>query len=323
MSQTASNDATDIVYAASARIDLARTVLFVPATRPERIAKAFDAGADAVIVDLEDAVAPDAKAQARATLTAVFDAPAEFGLAAVAAAEGEQSTGEGTNAASDDGTVSARKLAVRFSPPASADGKNDLEWLASLLAEPARASLLDAIMVAKAETVTELDQVAAILDAASATGVSIVPLVESPAGLTNAAALAAHPRVSRLALGAIDMAVELGCEPRGATMNYVRAQLVVASALAGKQGPLDTPSAEFKDDELVRADTEHVKRNGCTGKLCIHPRQVPIIAEVFAPTEDEIDWARRVLAVEDGLGQVDGQMVDRPVILRARRILGV
>ncbi|KAB1641206.1 HpcH/HpaI aldolase/citrate lyase family protein [Gulosibacter chungangensis] len=323
MSQTASNDATDILNAAAARIDLARTALFVPATRPERIAKAFDAGADAVIVDLEDAVAPDAKAQARQMLSEVFDAPAEFGLETAVAAEPKQPTGDGTNVIAGVREVAVRKLAVRFSPPASADGRDDLEWLASLLTESAHVSWLDAIMVAKAETVVELDQVAAILDAASATGVSIVPLVESPAGLANAPALAAHPRVSRLALGAIDMAVELGCEPRGATMDYVRAQLVVASALAGMQGPLDTPSAEFKDDDLVRADTEHVKRNGCTGKLCIHPRQVPIVAEVFAPTEEEVDWARRVLAVEDGLGQVDGQMVDRPVILRARRILGV
>ncbi|MDJ1371963.1 HpcH/HpaI aldolase/citrate lyase family protein [Gulosibacter molinativorax] len=284
-----------------ARLDLARTALFVPATRPERIAKAFAAGADAVIVDLEDAVAADAKGWARDTLTRVFDQPQEFDL---------------------DGA--AQPIAIRFSTPSSEDGKQDIDWLESIVTDDARVARLDSIMVAKIETTAELDLVAKVLDASSAAaGVSLVPLIESPAGIVNAAELATHPRVSRLGLGAIDMAVELGCEVRSTTMDYVRAQLVIACALAGKQGPLDSPSAEFKDDELVRSDTEQVKRAGCTGKLCIHPRQIPIVAEVFAPTDEEIDWARRVLEVQDGLGQVDGQMVDRPVILRARRILGV
>lgn len=304
MSDTARNEASNILNSRAALIDLARTALFVPATRPERIAKAFATGANAVIVDLEDAVAADAKSTARETLTAVLENPAEFGLTA------------------DPIGGTPQKIAVRMSPPSSEDGAQDLAWLSSALAEPARAGRLDAIVIAKAESVADLELVAKILDSAAAAEISIVPLVESPVGLANAPTLAAHPRVSRLALGAIDMAVELGCEPRGATMDYVRAQLVMACALTGKQGPLDTPSAEFNDDELVRKDTEHVKRNGCTGKLCIHPRQVPIVAEVFAPTEEEITWAHRVLEVKDGLGQVDGQMVDRPVILRARRILG-
>lgn len=308
MSQTERNEAIDILNIQSARIDLARTALFVPATRPERIAKAFAADADAVIVDLEDAVAPAAKAEARETLTRVFDNPAEFGL-----------TAQEENSA-------PHTLTVRFNPPTSAEGIKDIEWLETLLTDPSCSERLDSIVIAKTETLQELDLVAKVLNASAAPRarrVSLVPLIESPAGLVNARDLAAHPRVGRLALGAIDMAVELGCEPRSTTMDYVRAQLVIASALADKQGPIDTPSAEFQDDELVRADTEHAQRSGCTGKLCIHPRQVPIVAAVFAPTEAEIDWARRVLDVEDGLGQVDGQMVDRPVILRARRILGI
>ncbi|MGO1543449.1 MAG: HpcH/HpaI aldolase/citrate lyase family protein [Gulosibacter sp.] len=296
MSQQSKDALSDISTTSTANIDRARTALFVPATRPDRIAKAFAAGADAVIVDLEDAVAPEAKAEARATLGEVLSNPGEFGLET---AEDARQT-----------------LTVRLNSPLSDEGARDREWLASGVLDSGG---LDSVLIAKAESSQEVDLVAQALGASATT---ILPLVESPAGVVAAQELAAHPRVSRLALGAIDLALELGCEPRSTTVDYVRAQLVIASALAGKQGPLDSPSPEFKDDELVRSDTEHAKRSGCTGKLCIHPRQVVIVADVFAPSDEELDWARRVLEVGT-LGQVDGQMVDRPVILRAQRILGV
>lgn len=264
----------------------ARAALFVPVTARDRHARAFRSGADAVILDLEDGVAPAMKDAARAGLR---DALAE--------------------------RVEGCLAIVRVNSPASAAGAADLAELAKLD--------VDAVMVPKAvpEAV-----------AAAAAGVPIIALIETAAGVLAAEQTARHPAVALLMLGPVDLAAELGCEesPEGDELLAARSQLLLASAAAGLPAPLDGPCLQPRDADVLELELRRAKRLGFGGKACIHPAQVEATTRAFSPTAAEVEWARRVLAgFEDGLEReqgvsiVDGQMVDLPVVARARRILAL
>jgi len=262
-------------------VEVARTLLFVPGHRPDRFDKAAAAGADAVVLDLEDAVAADAKDAARAAVvgwlrTAVPGVPV---LVRVNAA--------GTPWHADD--VAA--LASLPTPPAA---------LVLPMAEPGEA-----------------------LTALGAGPVPVVALVETAAAVLDARAVAATPGVVRLALGSFDLAGELGVDPlERAAIDPARTALVYASAAAGLPGPVDGVRGAVDDEAGLREETVQARRLGLTGKLCIHPRQVGLVAEVLRPSADEVAWARRIAdAGVDGVATVDGQMVDKPVVDRALRIL--
>lgn len=264
----------------------ARAALFVPVTARDRHARAFRSGADAVILDLEDGVAPAMKDAARAGLR---DALAE--------------------------RVEGCLAIVRVNSPASAAGAADLAELAKLD--------VDAVMVPKADP----DAVAA-----TAAGVPIVALIETAAGVLAAEQTARHPAVALLMLGPVDLAAELGCEesPDGDELLAARSQLLLASAAAGLPAPLDGPCLQPRDADVLELELRRAKRLGFGGKACIHPAQVEATTRAFSPTAEEVEWARRVLAgFEDGLEReqgvsiVDGQMVDLPVVARARRILAL
>lgn len=259
--------------------DAARTWLFVPGDRPERFAKARSSGADAVIIDLEDAVAAPSKELARRAAAATV--------------------------AADDA------FAVRVSSPGSADGARDIEDLASAGARPR------AVVVAKAEDPTALAEVGRIL------GAPVIALIESARGLEAAADIAKTAAVVRLALGAVDLSLDLGSEPDDDVLAPVRSRLVVASRVASIAPPIDSPSLSIADSEGVRAAAATARRFGMGGKLCIHPAQVPHVAAAFLPTASEIERARSILtaAAHHGAAQVDGQMIDLPVIARAQRVL--
>ena len=256
--------------------------LFVPATRPDRFAKALAAGATQVIVDLEDAVAPVDKASARAALAAWLpQAPAP--------------------------------VAVRINSA-------DTPWFADDLALLALPNLA-AVMCPKAEATATLAQLAALRP-----GLALLPLVESAAGMANARALAAAPQVLRLAFGSIDLQADLGL--RDATEDELlpfRAELVLATRLAGIAPPLDGVTTAIDNPTLLAQDVARARRLGFGGKLCIHPRQVAGVCQGFAPSADELAWAQRVLqAAGHHAGaavQVDGKMVDKPVLLRAQAIV--
>ena len=261
-----------------------RAALFVPATARDRHARAFGCGADAVILDLEDGVAPAMKAAGRAGLR---DALAH--------------------------RVDGCLTIVRVNAPATEAGAADLEEVAGLD--------IDAVMVPKADPESV---------AAAAAGVPIVALIETAAGVLAAERTAKDPAVALLMLGPVDLAAELGCHesPDGDELLLARSQLLLASAAAWLPAPLDGPCLRARDADALELELARARRLGFGGKACIHPAQVEATRRAFAPSAEEVAWARRVLAgFEDGLEReqgvslVDGEMVDRPVLIRARRIL--
>ncbi|WP_111768201.1 HpcH/HpaI aldolase/citrate lyase family protein [Nakamurella deserti] len=266
------------------------TVLFVPGDRPDRFDKALGAGADLVVVDLEDAVAPAAKAAAR-------------GHVAAALRPGD------------------RRFAVRLNPLDGPEREADHRLLDELTGHPD--SALQAVMVPKADDPAALAAIADRLARAFDGPVPLIALVESARGVLAAPALAAVGGVTRLAFGALDLAADVGASSDpGPLLGYARAQVVLASRAARIAGPLDSPPTEIADLAAVTAAARSARGMGFTGSLCIHPAQLPAVRDAFAPTAAELAWARRVVAAGDSAVQVDGRMVDRPVTERARRLLG-
>lgn len=259
------------------------TYLFVPASRPERIDKALAAGADVVIVDLEDAVAIDEKDAARAALT------------------GWLASGSAVN----------KSIALRINSADSIWHAADL----ALCAHPCIA----AVVLPKA---ARPEEIASVVAAGART---VIPLIESAAGFMNAGVLAAAPSVSRLMFGSIDFCVDLGIEGDDRELDYFRSQLVLASRLAGIAAPVDGVTTALDDEEVLRSDSLRGKRFGFGGKLCIHPKQIAGVRAAYLPTAAEVSWAQRVVtaanAAQGAAVAVDGKMVDRPVILKAERIL--
>ena len=252
--------------------------LFVPADRPERYAKAFAAGADAVIVDLEDAVAPAAKAGSRQALLGARDA-----LAAAACPVLLRINARGTPHHEAD-IAAARQL-----PP------------------------LAAVMLAKAECAHDVEAVADV------TGRPVLALIESARGLAAARAIAEAG--ARLAFGSIDFAADLGCAHSREALLLARAELVLASRLAGRAAPIDGVTTGVKDEVLIADDARYAQSLGMGGKLLIHPAQIAPARAGLRPGAEEIAWAQRVLGSGDGAAAVDGAMVDAPVRVRATQIL--
>lgn len=256
-------------------VNLIRHPLFVPADRPDRFDKAARSGADALILDLEDAVAAEAKDTARSNIASNF---------------------------------TRHPVIVRINAMHT-------PWFDEDLAAVSKGNFA-AFMVPKAERAEDL---AVLADRLPET--PIIALIESAIGHANARAIAAVGNVARLAFGSIDYCADLGCTHERNALLVARTTLVLASKLEGIAPPLDGVTASIKDVELTYTDAQHARSLGMTGKLCIHPAQIEPIKRAFAPTEEEIDWAKRVMAAVDGASAVDGQMVDAPVRLRAAAIL--
>lgn len=256
----------------------ARSLLFVPGDRPERFAKAASSGADTVVLDLEDAVAAEAK-----------DAALDNVVAWLAA---------------------GHRAVVRVTAVGTATLSDQLDALAGTGA---------VVMLPKAESADQVSDVSARLGDGE-----VIALVETPAGVRDVDAVAAAEGVVRLALGTVDLAAELGVDPEShEAFAYARSRLVIASAAAGLPGPVDGVSVRLDDAEALRRDLAVSTTLGFTGKLCIHPRQVAAVNDAFAPTAEQLAWARRVLdaAAGGGVAVVDGAMVDAPVVTRAERLV--
>ncbi|UCU99408.1 HpcH/HpaI aldolase/citrate lyase family protein [Acidovorax radicis] len=265
--------------------------LFVPATQPERLPKALASGADVVIADWEDAVAPADKERARAALAQAV------------------------------GTLekSARaRLLVRINSEGSPWFAADLQALAQLTAQG-----LAGAVVPKAERASTLQAVVQ----AGGPQAALVPLVESVAGLAAADALAAAPQVVRLAFGHLDFQVDAGmaCGDTEEELLPVRLALVFASRRAGLAAPLDGVTVDTRNPERMARDAERARRMGFGGKLCIHPAQVPVLHAAFDPDEAAVAHALRVQqALQQAGGGVcvlDGRMVDAPVLAQAQHTL--
>jgi citrate lyase subunit beta / citryl-CoA lyase len=258
------------------------TLLFVPGDRPERFDKAVASGADAVIIDLEDSVPAANKATARS--------------AAVS-------------------WLASNQAFVRVNPARTDECAADLRMLSS-------AKGVSTLVLPKAESPGDIDHLLEQLELHP----QVVALIESAAGLAAAAAIAAHPAVALLAFGNLDFAADCRMTVEGPLeleLLPARAQLTYASRAAGLRGPIDGVTPDVSNDDAALEDSLRAARLGFSGKLCVHPRQVPVVAGAFAPSSEQIDWAKRILAsVAEGVALVDGAMVDRPVILRARNIMG-
>ena len=197
----------------------------------------------------------------------------------------------------------------------------DTRWFEDDLAAAAELEL-EALVLPKAtpEAVTALGPV----------GPPVMAIVETAQGLRLAYETASSPRVAALLLGAVDLGAELGWEPRadGLEVLYARSKVVADSAAAGIRAPFDIVHLDTRDDAGLEAAARFAHSLGFRGKACIHPAQVPIVNRVFEPEADAVAWARRVLEAAEkgeraGRGAValDGEMVDAPVVARARRIL--
>lgn len=262
-----------------------RSALFVPATRPERFAKALAAGADAVIIDLEDAVQHDLKDQAREHLR-------DF-----ASAHPQATFWVRTN----DATTS---------------------WFNADLALCAAHQNIKGIILPKAESALQVQQV-------TQAGKTVLPIIESPKGVLALAEIAAQQGVERLSFGSLDLMLELGTAPDTAgaalLLNHIRCQILLHSAAYGLAKPLDGVYPNFSDQDGLSALAGQVRDMGFAGMLCIHPAQIATIHAAFAPSADDIAWAKRIIEIADATGslafQMDGKMVDAPVIERARQIL--
>jgi citrate lyase subunit beta / citryl-CoA lyase len=260
---------------------LARTFLFVPGDRPDRFGKAAGCGADIVILDLEDAVAADRKHEAREHVRAWLDQRHEA-VVRVNAADTPWHAGDIDMVAGSPGAI--------------------------------------AVMVPKAEDPRRIESLSRRLPA----GTGTVPLIETAAGLLGATAICALGPVVRPAFGSVDLAAQLGVDHNAHhALHHMRSALVLAAAAAGCGAPVDGVTTSLADDSRLHADLEHAIALGFTAKLCIHPRQVAIANQRLTPSAADVEWARQVIAAaQDGAVTVrDGQMIDRPVILRAQAIL--
>ncbi|WPB58820.1 CoA ester lyase [Xylophilus sp. GOD-11R] len=268
----------------------ARSFLFVPADRPERHAKALASGADRVILDLEDAVGSPAKEDARKALAdrfAAFDPPQRS------------------------------RLIVRINGEGTPWFDEDLDLIARLAAQG-----LGALVLPKAES-----DVCLLAVARACPGLPLLPQIESGAGLDALDAIARAPGVVRLCLGHLDLENDLGIHSGIEQFEIAPARwdIVRASRRASLAPAIDSITADIHDTGLVRRDAERALRMGFGAKLCIHPTQIAAVHRAFMPSEQQQDWARRVLEAADTNGgaacTVDGRMVDLPVIATARRLM--
>jgi citrate lyase subunit beta / citryl-CoA lyase len=280
-----------------------RTALFVPGNRPDRVDKAVHAGADAVILDLEDAVALSEKAKAR------------------------QIAREKVLAYGD------KRMIVRVNGFDSGLLHDDL---AETIVEN-----LECVMVPKVDDAEHIRKIHRLLVALETErgirpgSIGVIPLIETAKGVQNIFRIVSErtepSRIRTVAFGAADFTLDMGTEMtrEGTELVYPRSRIPIACRAAGIAPPLDTPyMMDLKDLDALRADARMAKKLGFQGKLCIHPNQIKPCHEVFSPTKEEIRYAERVIGAFDkaeaeGIAaiQLDGKFIDYPIVEKARRII--
>jgi citrate lyase subunit beta / citryl-CoA lyase len=277
-------------------LTLSRSLLFVPGDDERKISKARELGAaDALIIDLEDAVAVSRKDDARRALADTVRSLAHD-----------------------------RPVLVRVNALDTGRGEADID--------AAVAAGAHGIVAPKVGGGADLERFDAMLS--DADDVVLVPLVETASALVHLSDVAgASPRVALLALGAGDLVADLGLpatahDDDGGVIDHARMMLVLHSRSAGLRAPLDSPELNVRDMARFRRRCEHARRRGFGGILCIHPSQVEVANEVFAPTPDELERARSIVEAFDrqeraGSASItlDGVFVDYPIAEAARRVL--
>ena len=260
------------------------TYLFVPGNRPDRFDKALASSAGAIIVDFEDAVSPADKALARTSFEAWYRAS----------------------------VLAPERVAVRINAEDTPWFDDDLRVIAD--------TGVCGIVLPKTESVAQIGRAASELPWNG----FVIALIETAKGIIAADELATAPRLQRIAFGTLDYALDLDLTGDERGLIYPACRIALASRAAGIVPPIAGVTPEIGDEQRLLADLDLARACGFSAKLCIHPKQVEAIHAAMRPSETEIAWAKRVVvAAESGVGavQVDGRMVDRPVIARARRIL--
>lgn len=262
-----------------------RSMLFVPGDRPDRFAKALDSNADAVIIDLEDAVAANAKTTARQHI-------AQFAR-----------------------NQHAQHFWVRINDASTDFFADDLKLCVSL-------PNLSGIILPKAEHANDLQ-------ALSTLNKPVIPIIESAQGVLNLATIASLDSIYCLSFGALDLSLDLGLAMNTAgaeiILNNLRTQLLLHSRINHLAPPIDTVYADIKNDDGLQQFAQRAKDMGFAGMLSIHPRQIPIIHQVFTPSPAQLDLAHKVVEYANRTGSnafsLDGQMVDQPIIEMAKQLL--
>ena len=269
-----------------------RSLLFVPALRPDRFVKALEAGADIVCVDMEDATPRDRKDEGRALALPLFK----------------------------NMTHPHIEWMLRINGLSTADGLKDLTAIIESDALP------PAIMVPKvrsAEEIQLLDQL--LIGRASAIRYCII--IETNDGLERVMDIArASPRIDSLIMGGVDMSADLRCAKEWEPLLYARSRIVHAAASAGID-LLDVPYLNLEDEAGLLEETLRCAKLGCTGKASIHPKQIAIINEAFSPSAAVIEKAKKVCAAfeneKSGLVVIDGELIELPVVRTSYRILAI
>lgn len=278
-----------------------RTFLFAPANHPRRTEKAFTLGADAVILDLEDACAVSEKIPSRAKVVEAMKLPRTcLGY-------------------------------VRVNPMSTTYAYGDLQ-------ETIQAGL-DGVVLPKVETAAEAQTADWLITQLERErglelgSIDLMPIIETALGVANLASiLATTDRIKRVAFGAGDFTLDLGLRWSRNELELLtyRNQIALLSRAAGKEPPIDTVWVDLKDAEGFEQSTLHIKDLGYQGKMCIHPDQIAVANRCFTPTPEQVARAQRVVdafAAAEATGsssiQLDGQFIDYPIVYAAQRVLAI
>ena len=269
----------------------ARTYLFVPGDRPDMLATAVGRGADAVIADLEDAVAPTGRDAARHVVAGWLRDTA--------------------------GASVERWVRVNPGEPQEAD-------VAALCDVP-----VDGVMLPKVRSLDDVIRLVDALDGVGRRHVKVLPLIETAQAVLHLPAIANGPRVHQLMIGEHDLGAELGIAATADVWLPIRLQVVVASAAAGIHPPLGPVDADFSDLGRLRRETRALYEIGFRSRPAIHPAQIAVYDEALRPSPDEVTWAQHViatyratLAVGRGAAvDAEGRMIDEAVVKQAHAVL--
>ncbi|MBK8019288.1 MAG: CoA ester lyase [Betaproteobacteria bacterium] len=270
-----------------------RSLLFVPALRPDRFAKALESGADIVCIDMEDAVALERKDEGRAATLPLFRERSHPHV----------------------------EQMVRINGLSTYHGLKDLQALIECASPP------PSIMIPKIRSAEEVQLIDVLLSTGPARQIRFCVIIETNQGLERAVDIArASARIDSMILGAVDMSADLRCVKAWEPLLYARSRLVHAAASAGID-LLDVPYLNLDDASGLQAESTACARLGFTGKASIHPSQIPVIHDAFTPSQPQIEKARKVCAAfeasSSGLVVVDNELIELPVVRSYYRMLAI
>ena len=270
-----------------------RSFIFAPGLRPDMFPKALASGADIVCIELEDGIAPKDKLIARQRALVLFEHPQ-----------------------ADDGV----ERIVRINSMRERFGIEDVGAILATETPP------PALMMPKVRTPDEVKQLDGLLtEAGHDTALHVI--IETNEGLEAAYEIAhCSKRIAALFFGGVDMAAELRCKNAWEPLLYARARVVHAAASAGLD-VIDVPYLDLEDAKGMRVEAQQARELGFAGKGAVHPKQIAVLNEVFTPSEDQIDRARRIIdefeAADTGLVVIDGKLIEKPVLREMYRIVAI